>query len=307
MLVESELFEIPYQAGVCYEHNKGLILPEKVPYIGMGSSYFAALVLRYQGMKIYPEIASEYFNYLEKVRQFEKAVLISQSGESSETLWCADRFEQFVPIVNDLRSPLANHPAADVAVDLCAGRERFSSTKTYINSLTVLFLGHGIDPQPALEYNQLYFPSFKARGEEWGQLTFRLLKKRKYKGFYILGAGPNLGTAMQAAQVLTETIKLPFIGMSLAQYDHGVKEAAGRSVVFVINPVGEQGERTTKLIEKIALAGGFCIELKETGLPEKLSPFATIMPFFFMAAWLRRKLKIKEPFVVGGKVTRVTS
>lgn len=305
--MESELYQIPYQAGVCYDQNKGIILPEKVPYIGMGSSYFAALVLRYQGRKIFPEIASEYFNYLEKVKQFDKAVLISQSGESSETLWCADRFNQFIPIVNDLKSSLANHHAADGVVNICAGDEKFSSTKTYINTLVVLLLGNGIDPQPAIESMQRRFSSFQEVGEAWGKMTYRLLKRRKYKGFYILGAGPNVGTALQAALVLTESIKLPFIGMSLAQYDHGMKEAAGRSVVFAINPEGIQGERTTKLLQKIKDAGGVCFELKEKELPEHLSPFTTILPFFFMAEFLRKKLKIKDQFVVGTKVTRVTS
>ncbi len=306
--MESEIYGIPYQAGVCYEHNKGLILPEKVPYIGMGSSYFAALVLRYQGVKIYPEIASEYLNYLEKVKQFDKAVLISQSGESTETLWCADRFMQFVTVVNDKESPLAKHPAADIVVDICAGEERFSSTKTFINSLIVLLLGHGIDPHPALESMNRRFPSFKQLGDEWGKSCYRLLKKRKYKGFYILGAGPNVGTAMHAALVLTESTKIPFIGMSLAQFDHGVKEASGKSVVFIINPVGGvQTERTVKLVQRIEQAGGICFELKDNELPENLSPFTAAIPFFFMASDLRKRLKIKDTFIIGDKVTRVTS
>jgi glucosamine--fructose-6-phosphate aminotransferase (isomerizing) len=305
--VESEISGICHHAVLCYDHNKGLILPDKVPYIGMGSSYFAALVLRYLGRKIYPELASEYFNYLEDVRQFEKAVLISQSGESSETLWCAELFEKFVCIVNETESPLGRHPAADIVVDLCAGEEKYSSAKTFINSLIVLFLGHGIDPTPALVRMQENFQLYRSQGYDWGKQIHSLLKKRKYKGFYILGAGPNLGAAMQAALVLTQITKYPFYGMSMAQFDHGIKEASGRSVIFVITPDGIRDERPSILKQKIKSAGGVYFEWNEPGIPEHLSPVTSAIPFFFLSAFLKKKLKIKDPFLVGDKITRTRS
>ncbi|MEL7587090.1 MAG: hypothetical protein AAGU19_10295 [Prolixibacteraceae bacterium] len=302
--MESEISAIPYYANICYEHNKGLILPEKVPYIGMGSSYFATLALRYLGQKVYPELASEYYNYLEDVRQFEKAVLISQSGESSETLWCANRFEKFVSIVNDVESPLGKHHGADVVVDLCAGEEIYSSAKTYINSLIVLFLGHGIDPRQAIVFLQKNLAAYRSLGIEWGKSLYPLMKKRKFKGFYVLGAGPNIGSALQSALVLTQTTKFPFYGMSMAQYDHGVKEAAERSVVFLINPFGIRDERTDILRRKIKAAGGISYVMNEPELPEQLSPLVSVIPFFYTAAWLKKKLKIKDPFLVGDKITR---
>lgn len=302
--MELEISGIPYYASNCYEQNKGLILPEKVPYIGMGSSYFAALVLRYLGKKIYPELASEYFNYLEEVKQFEKAVLISQSGESSETLWCAGRFEKFVCLVNDVESPLGRHHGADIVVDLCAGDEKYTSARSFINSLLVLFLGHGIDPGPAIVQMQKNFTDYRSQGNEWGKQIFLLLKKRKYKGFYVLGAGPNMGTAMQAALVLTQITKFPFYGMSMAQYDHGVKEAAGKSVVFAICPDGIREERPAMLRQKIKSAGGGYYEWNEPDQPEYLSPVTATIPFLFMAAYLKKKLRIRDPFTVGDQVTR---
>ncbi|MGV8096530.1 MAG: SIS domain-containing protein [Mangrovibacterium sp.] len=302
--MESEISGIPDHAVSCYDHNKGLILPEKVPYIGMGSSYNAAVVLRYLGKKIYPELASEYFNYLEEVKQFEKAVLISQSGESSETLWCATRFEKFVCIVNHVESPLGRHHGADIVVDLCAGEERYSSVKTFINSLIVLYLGHGIDPKPAIEHMQQNFPVYRSQGNAWGKKIYPLLKKRKFKGFYVLGAGPNMGVAQEAALVMTQVTKCPFYGMSLAQYDHGIKEAAGKSVVFVICPDNIRDERPAMLREKVKAAGGIYYEWNEPGLPEYLSPLTAAIPFFFMSGFLKKKLRVKDPFMVGDKITR---
>lgn len=292
---------------MCFEKNKGLVLPEKIPYIGMGSSYFAALSLRYQGVKIYPELASEYFNYLEKTKQFERAVLISQSGLSSETLWCADRFQSFVTIVNDEASALAKHSNADFVVNLHAGVENYSSTKTYINSLVVLFTGHGISPQPVFTSLDDRFSDLIQKGEELGRKLYKLIHRRRYKGFYIIGSGPNIGTAMQAALILTESTRLPFIGMSLSQYDHGPKEAAERSVVIFINPKGKQSDRNQKVKQKIEQAGAVCFELNEDELPESLSPFTLSIPLFSAKAWLAKKLRITHPFLVGDKVTRVTS
>lgn len=292
--MESEISEIPYHAVRCYEKNKGLVLPEKVPYIGMGSSYFAALVLRYLGKKIYPESASEYFNYLEEVKQFEKAVLISRSGESSETLSCAGRFEKFVCLVNHLESPLAQHHGADVVVDLCAGDEHYTSAKTFINSLIVLLLGQGIDPAPAIAHLQEHFENYRFRGTEWAKLVYPLMKKKKYKGFCILGAGPNIGSAQQAALVSTQITGFPFYGMSMAQYDQAMKETAGKSVVFAICPDGIREERPARLRQKIKSTGGVYHEWNEPGLPEYLSPVTATIPFLYMAAFLKKKLKIKD-------------
>ncbi|MGQ8335035.1 SIS domain-containing protein [Sunxiuqinia sp. A32] len=303
----TEILEIPHLARTCFEKNKGLVLPEKIPYIGMGSSYYAAISLRYQGVKIYPELASEYFNYLEKTKQFERAVLISQSGMSSETLWCADRFEQFVSITNDTASSLAKHPKTDFVVDVGAGVEIFSSTKTFINTLVVLYTGLGISPQPAFDVLNEKFSSLIAEGEMLGRKLYRLSKRSRYKGFFIIGSGPNLGTALQAALVMTESTKIPFTGMSLSQYDHGPKESAAKSVVVFINPDGKQNERVQKLRQKIEQVGAACFEINENRLPEKLSPFTVSIPLFVAAAWMARRQRISNPFEIGSKVTRVTS
>ena len=302
----AEIFEIPHLARICFEKNKGLVLPEKVPYIGMGSSYFAALCLRYQGVKIYPQLASEYFHYLDKTKQFDRAVLISQSGASSETFWCADLFQSFVSIVNDMNSPLAKHENLDFSVDLFAGIEKYSPSKTFINSLVVLFTGHGINPQQAIDALNYRYVQLVESGNELGKNLYKNCRKSKRKGFYVVGSGPNYGTAKQGALILTESTRIPFIGLSLSEYDHGMKESAENSVVIFLNPSGKQTERCKKVRQKVEEAGAICFEINETELSEDLSPFTLSIPLFSATAWLAQKLRIKHPFVVGEKVTRVT-
>jgi hypothetical protein len=91
----------------------------------------------------------------------------------------------------------------------------------------------------------------------------------------------------------------------MAQYDHGIKEAAGRSVVFVICPDGIREERPALFRQKIKAAGGIYYEWNDHELPEYLSPLTSTIPFLFMADFLRKKLKVKDTVEGGNKITRI--
>ena len=138
--MKNEIYEIPFRAELCYQKNKGLILPEDVPYIGMGASNIASKAFRYLGISLFPEKAAEYYNYLTKYKHPGNGVLISQSGQSSETLWCADYFESFIAIVNNPDGPLGKHKNCAKKVCLYSGDEHNIATKTYINTLLIIVL-----------------------------------------------------------------------------------------------------------------------------------------------------------------------
>lgn len=301
--MEKELFDIPNQAWLCFEKNKGLILPEKVPYIGMGSSYFSALVLRYLGVRIFPELAGEYYQYMRNLKEFDKAVLISQSGRTTDVIKCASCFKEITVVVNDTTSLLSSQPNVRFTVPLYAGDERFSPTKTFINSLVVLYLGHGFDIKMVLHTLSQKFHEYESIGESMGSALANAIRKRKAKCI-IVGSGPNMGTAMQAALMLSESTRFPFIGMSLMQYEHGYKETAENSIVIVINPAkGVLKNRIQKLIELLKDSEALVFEVAEPELDEIYSPFTSILPFYFMAHFLSVKLGVDSPFHVGHKVT----
>lgn len=303
ILVENELYDIPVQARLCYEKNKGLILPDKVPYIGMGGSYFAALTLRYSGVKIFPELAGEYYHFIQMLKQFDHAVLISQSGRTTDVLNCAPCFRECTVVVNDTESPLTNQPNVRQVVPLLAGTEQFSSTKTFINTLVTLYLGHGFDVRHVLNAIDRRFAEFELTGSSVGSALFRSIRKGKAK-CVILGSGPNVGTACQAALLLSESTRYPFVGMSLTQYEHGYKETAEKAVVIVINPSkGVLYERAGKLMDILRNADATVFEINEPELDEVYTPFTSILPFFFMAGYLARKLGVGAPFRIGNKIT----
>ena len=300
----SEIVEIPTRAWVLLK-TPNKVLPLQVPYIGMGSSYFAPLSFKYMGIDIYPEIASEYAHYLSFEKKKPLGVILSQSGKSSEALWCTALFEQYIAITNYTENELGNKPnVADVHA-IKAGEEQYSSSKTYINTLLVLFKGFGYDPSVSVDLLVKNIEKYEAKGKQMADEVYEILNNKPIHGIYITGSGPNIGTAMQAALIMSESTKLNFNGLPMAQYDHGPKETAANSIVILIVAKGASYERTMKLSETIKAAGAYVITVEEPEAEEHFSILHNSVPFNFMAYYLSKKMGIEETFTVGGKVTEV--
>ncbi len=299
-----EIVEIPEKA---FEIVGSSInpLPLQVPYLGMGSSYFAPLAFKYMGIDIQPEIASEYFNYLSFQQKKPLGVILSQSGKSSEALWCTQLFEQYIAISNYPKNELSNALNVVEAIQMLAGDEQFSSSKTYINTLLVLFKGFGFDPTMAVELLLKNFKTYEEKGKEMANEIFELITQKQIHGIYITGSGPNVATAMQAALIMSESTKLSFQGLPMAQYDHGPKETAQNSIVIQVVAKGKSYERALKLGEKIKASGAAVISVEEPETEEHFSILHNIIPFNFMAYYLSQKMGITDTFAVGEKITEV--
>lgn len=303
-----EIAEIPEKADLFIKETIPYDLPLNVPYLGMGSSYFAPLAFKYMGIPIYPEAASEYFNYLNNDAIIQdNAVILSQSGKSSEALWCSKLFRKYIAISNVANSDLCCAKNAAQTILLKAGDEQFSSSKTYTNTLVALFGGFGIDAKPAVDILVKKIAKYESLGKQIAKQIFQLISDKQIHGIYILGSGPNIATALQAALILSESTKINFTGMAMAQYDHGPKETANNSIVINIISEGISYERAKKLTNKISEAGAVVFEIEEPLVNENLSIINNIVPFNFMAFHLAEMLGIKETFLVGGKVTEVNN
>ena len=298
-----EIKEIPEKAQKVLKSTQKLVLPKGVPYLGMGSSYFTTLALYYQGIDIKPEASSTYYNYLSKMIKSKLAVLISQSGRSSETLWCSRLFDEYIAITNYAKSDLGSMDAVRRIVELKAGNEAYSSTKTYINTLIALYNGHKIDPSPAVDKLMTKMKEYETWGREAAEILFKIIVQGTYKGFYIIGNGPNLATAYKGALTMTEMTKYPTIGMSVSSYDHGPKESAKGTAIIVIKSDGPSYRRTSQLFKMVENAGAEVIYLEDESVPEYLSPITSIVPLFFMTYFLAENLHLEKGFEVGDKVT----
>jgi glutamine---fructose-6-phosphate transaminase (isomerizing) len=300
-----ELMEIPQRAQDFWKNAPEYNLPVGVPYLGMGSSYFAPLAFKYMGVDIQPEIASEFFYYLKQVNKLPNAVILSQSGKSTEALWCSALFEKYTGITNNLKSPLSTSENSFQSIDLMAGEEQFSSSKTFVNTLLALFKGFGFDASTSVDLLVRNFQGYIKKGEEMADLVFDQLNQNHIHGMYILGSGPNIGIALNAALILSESTKKNFHGMAMAQYDHGPKETAKGSIVVHILSKGESYDRAIKLNTTIEKAGALVLTVEEPDADENFSILQNIIPFNFMAYFLSKKLGIVDVFEVGGKVTEV--
>ncbi len=300
-----EIREIPEKAEAFIAGSGNFALPIGVPYLGMGSSYFASLAFKYMGVDIYPEMASEYYHYLSQGTVQPLGVILSQSGRSSEALWCRERFGNYVAISNDRSSPLAVHRGVIQVVELLAGQEHYSSSKTYVNTLLALFKGFGMDTGGKTIRLRERMGYYEEQGRMLADGVFNVLKQKKVTGLYITGSGPNLATALQAALILSEMTKLGFQGLALGQYDHGPKETARESVVIQIISHGASYDRNEKVRQMIEPAGAHVFRVEEPLADEWSSVLSTIIPFNFMGYYLAKYLEVGETFAVGGKVTEV--
>jgi glucosamine--fructose-6-phosphate aminotransferase (isomerizing) len=259
----------------------------------------------YNGFQVQPDIASEYFNYLVPNKKAPLGVLISQSGRSSETLWCRELFDRYIAITNYEDSPLTKSQNIEKHILLNAGPEEGSSTKTYINTLITLYNGCGMDVKPALNMLKSNMEVYEAWGKETADRLYYLLKNKGLKGFYIIANGPNIPTAYHGSIILSESTKLPFQAMAVSQYDHGPKETADGSFVIAIHTNGPAHERTANLIKKISNAGAETATLNQLDIQEKFSPITATVAISYLMHFLSEKLGIEKTFVVGNKVTEV--
>jgi glucosamine--fructose-6-phosphate aminotransferase (isomerizing) len=298
-----EIDEIARKAVDFQQNAPGYKLPFHVPYLGMGSSWFAPLAFKYMGIPIFPEIASEYYNYQSSDEKLPNAVILSQSGRSSDAIWCTSLFEKYVASTNYPENTLGK--GATEVIPLLAGDEQYSSSKTYINTLLSLFTGFGFNTEKAVELLEKKMPVYQQLGEKMANEVFKLITHEKIHGIYIIGSGPNIATALEASLILSESTKLCFTGLPMAQYDHGPKETAANSIVIQIQAKGKSYERAQKLSTMLVNAGAHVIMIEEPEIEENFSILHNIVPFNYMAYFLAEKLNITETFVVGGKVTEI--
>lgn len=298
---------MPEKASIFLESTPEYSLPFGVPYLGMGSSYFAPLAFKHMGLPIYPELASEFHDYLHAGEKIPLGVLLSQSGRSSEVLWCSRLFERYIAISNDTGSPLCKFSNTDSVIALAAGEEKYSSSKTYINTLLSLFRGFGMNMRSAVEMLHGKIQDYRRQGSDLADAVFQQLETNPATGMYITGSGPNIATALQAALICSETSKLNFTGMPMAQYDHGPKETARNSIVIQIISKGRSYARARDLANIITAAGAKVFMIESRGVEENESILHNIIPLNFFAYYLARKLKVEDTFEVGGKVTEVRS
>jgi glutamine---fructose-6-phosphate transaminase (isomerizing) len=297
--------------------------------LGMGASYHSALLAaRHMNSLGFAAQALEATDVLYggdgPLAAAGPLVYISQSGSSGEIaplLAGLPPNQPLVALTNDERSPLAHH--AQVVLPLLAGDEQLVATKTYLNSIALLWLlAHqwagalGADAFDAVGRVRQRLAALLAEGPalvgRWAEVM------APAQAFVCIGSGQQAPTARQAAMMTMEWLKLPALSSTVGAFRHGPLEIAqpGLGVVVFVAP-GPAYESSCRLAQTLQGYGASVLLIENgrvrgpgepaaaDGLPpaEHLSPLVDIVPAQLLVEALARQRGVAPGFRHIDKVT----
>ncbi len=245
-----EIFEQPTALRQCiefYEHNRTLLAslprPAQPVFLGMGASYHAAWAMSdYAHSLNIPALALEAadtLNYSTSLlRSNSSLTFVSQSGKSAEVAPIIDLLPEdtvLIGITNDSESLLAQR--AQVVLPIMAGVETTVATKTYINTLALLWLM--MRQWAGLPQDMNTLKTIADQIDEVlknaDTITARWLERlSQARSIVFLGHGPHAATARQAAMMVNEWAKLPASSFSIGAFRHGFIESSSLDLGVVI-------------------------------------------------------------------------
>jgi glucosamine--fructose-6-phosphate aminotransferase (isomerizing) len=222
-------------------------------------------------------------------------VTISQSGRSPDILaFQAEARRAGVPavaITNDESSPLARD--ADLCLPLHAGPERsVAATKTFIASaaLSAWIVGACAGNDRLLRaIARLPEDLASANDLRWREAETAIARARS---LYVLGRGPSLPIAQEAALKLKETCGLHAEAYSPAEVMHGPMELVTSGFpVLVFAPADAAAETTAASVARLEAAGARIIRPAHRRTADPiLDPIAMIQTFYGSAECISRSL-----------------
>jgi Predicted phosphosugar isomerases len=276
--MREEIDEIPEAAARLLDISAHLIAdsaarlkaadPAVVVTIARGSSDHAAHFLKYAveltiGLPVAslgPSLASIYEAPLKLGRA--AAIAVSQSGASPDIVALTTAATQSgatsIALVNTLPSPLA--AAASLAIDIQAGPEiAVAATKSFVNSVVAgLALIAGWSGDASLRTAVAGIPDHlkAALALDWSVL---LAPMTEAESLYMLGRGPTLSIAAEAALKCKETCELHAEAYSSAEVLHGPVSLVGRNFPVVAFAARDKAETSiTQTVARLAAGNAAC-------------------------------------------------
>jgi len=237
-----------------------------------------------------PSVGSVY----EARQQLQGALylVISQSGKSPDLLRNAEAAKaagaRVVALVNVEDSPLAQ--LADTVIPLGAGAERsVAATKSYLASLAAILQLCAYwrdDPTLIAALDALPAALTQAWQCDWSTLTEGLVDAHN---LFVVGRGPGLAAAQEAALKFKETCGLHAEGYSSAEVKHGPMALVGRDFpVLAFAQPDETGAGTRALADEFAARGARVWLAGEGGdLPVAAAPHPLCAPLLTVQSFYR--------------------
>jgi glutamine---fructose-6-phosphate transaminase (isomerizing) len=283
--------------------------PSVVVTCARGSSAHAAtfakhLIELYLGVPVAaaaPNIASVYRRKLRLDGQLFLAV--SQSGRSDDLVANAAMAREAgaltAALVNDIESPLA--ASCDVVLPICAGPERsVAATKTFIASLAALLrlVAEWAEDRPlAAAVDRLPTRLASAGDLDWSAAIDPIAAA---PSLVVIGRGPTLAIAREAALKLKEVANLHAEAFSGAEFLHGpVALVEARYPILALVPSDATGESMRALVRDLADKGAALFAASPDGALPVLAPdhpesdaICLIQAFYAMMIGLAARLDI---------------
>lgn len=291
--MREEIDEIPAAAARLLETQSAVIRdcadalkaasPNTVVTIARGSSDHAAHFLKYAielqlGLPVAslgPSLASIYEAPLKLGHA--AAFAVSQSGASPDIVAMARGARKggatTISLVNTIGSPLAE--AADFAIDIKAGPEiAVAATKSFVNSIVAglaIIAEWGDDKKLQAAVASLPEHLDQALSLDWSPLLEPL---RSAESLYMLGRGPSLAIAAEAALKCKETCELHAEAYSSAEVLHGPVSIVGRNFPVVAFTARDRAETSVaQTIGKLASGNAACFITSDQATGGEKLPF----------------------------------
>jgi glucosamine--fructose-6-phosphate aminotransferase (isomerizing) len=293
-LMRQEIEEIPEAAGRFLSQSESVLAsagqalkrknPAVVVTIARGSSDHAANFLKYAieltaGVPVAsvgPSIMSIYGRELKLDRA--AAIGISQSGKSPDIVAMAEAARQggalTFAITNTTGSPLAN--AADFTIDLKAGAEKsVAATKTFVNSVIAglgLIAYWTADEKLLAALATLPVALQAAVACDWSPMLSAL---DGHQSLYVLGRGPSLAIASEAALKFKETCGIHAEAFSAAEVMHGPARIVEGGFPLLVLASRDAAEASVAgMADKLAAQGAMTFVTSQRASAARPLPFA---------------------------------
>jgi glucosamine--fructose-6-phosphate aminotransferase (isomerizing) len=240
-----------------------------------GSAYNAGMIARYwieefAGIPVYVEIASEYRNRISARVPNSLTVVISQSGETLDTVESLRKSkiegQKIVSIVNNERSTIAR--LSDKVFPILAGTEiGVASTKAYIGQLSVLALiGLYIGQKRKHISQKCYQEALKALFDlpcmisevltQVDHISSIAEKLMIYRSMLFIGRGTLYPTALEAALKMKELTYIHAEAYAAGELKHGPISLIDTAMpVIALIQTGSIADKTFSNIQEVEARG----------------------------------------------------
>lgn len=221
-------------------------------------------------------------------------ILVSQSGESFETKQLCEKLTRrgvmLWGVTNNPNSYLAKK--SDVVLDVLAGEEVSSATKSYSASLLLLAL-IACSQNLGRRKTIMRLPSLirESFNKVEGRIALMAEALANSQNLFITGLGLNGPVAMQASLLIKEKGFIHADGMSIAELRHGTIEVVTQGTKVILTGAGQQyieaakvhGERLLEIGADVFFVGDRKLNIQ--GLSEEKqivtaqSPYEILFPF----------------------------